>query len=117
MPTPRDEQHAQMLIAGAESTARLLGLSRPTYGGTPVLTQDEANRAFALIKAQLDDDGAQRAILQEPGVQCNGWCVTLEETGIEFWPGHVTDMIGDALRNLGVFAEPVTHCHLGLYPA
>jgi len=88
----------------------------PTYDGTPVLTKAQAERAFELIKAQLDDDGRRRAILQEPGVQCSGWCVTLEETAIEFWPGHVTDMIGNALQKSGVFAEPVTHCHLGLYP-
>jgi hypothetical protein len=87
------------------------------HDDTPVLTKEQAEGAFAMIKAQLDDEGAERAILQEPGVQCRGWCVTLEETSIEFWPGHITDTIGDHLSKAGVFAEPVTHCHLGLYPA
>jgi hypothetical protein len=117
MSTSREEQHVKVVLNAIASTRRLLGLDQPTYGGTPVLTKAQAQAAFAKIKAQLDETGAERAILQEPGVQCNGWCVTLEETNIDFWPGHITDTIGDALQRSGVFAEPVTHCHLGLYPA
>ena len=36
MSTPRDEQHAKMLLAGIESTSRLLGLDEPA----PSITED-----------------------------------------------------------------------------
>lgn len=83
------------------------------------LSRAKAEAAFTLVKETLDGAdtyGTSRAVLQDPGVQCGGWSVTLEETGIDFWPGWVLDRIGDDLQAAGVFAEPVTHCHLGLYP-
>lgn len=92
----------------------------PVYGGTPILTDSKAQQMFAMIKGELTKaipDSAERALLQEPGVQCNGWCVTLETEALDFWPGWLLDRIGDDLRAAGVFAEPVSHCHLGLYPA
>lgn len=120
MTSPRDEQHVKLVIAGIESTSRLLGLEQPTYGGTPVLTKDKAEAVLVLAKAMLalrDPYAADKIILQEPGVQCRGWCLTLEETDIEFWPGWFAEEARSALKGAGVFAEPVTHCHLGLYPA
>lgn len=86
----------------------------------PPLPDAKAEAAFKIVKetlAKRDPGAADRAILQEPGVQCEGWSVTLEETHIDFWPGWVIDMVGDDLDIAGVFAEPVTHCHLGLYRA
>ena len=93
----------------------------PTYDGKPVLTRTQAKDTLSKVKALLAErcpDSAERAILQDPGVQCTGWCITLEASeAFDFWPGYITDGIGDELRTVGVFIEPVTHCHLGLYPA
>lgn len=91
----------------------------PTHDDPPPLTQEQAEAAFELVKltlATVDPGAAKRAILQDPGVQCRGWSITLEETDLDFWPGWVGDQLLDHWPP-GVFAEPVTHCHLGLYPA
>lgn len=85
---------------------------------TEQLTREKAEATFALVKehlAKADPYAAEVVILQEPGVQCDGWSITLEETGIDFWPGWVSEKIGEFGWPEGVFAEPVTHCHLGLY--
>lgn len=85
---------------------------------TEQLTREQAEAAFILVRLALfevDPYGSQRAVLQEPGVQCTGWAITLEETDIEFWPGWVSNKIGEFGWPDGVFAEPVTDYHLGLY--
>lgn len=87
---------------------------------TRPLSRAKADSAFTMVKealSKVDTYGASKAVLQGPGIQCDGWCVTLEETDIEFWPGWVLDRISDDLNASGVFAEPVTHCHLALYRA
>lgn len=84
------------------------------------LSKDTAEAVLTLAKAllsQRDPYAATRIILQEPGIQCRGWSLTLEETDIEFWPGWFAEEVRPILQAAGVFAEPVTHCHLGLYPA
>lgn len=84
---------------------------------TSQLTRDQAEATFTLVKqwlATADPGFAKDAILQEPGVQCDGWCITLE-CDMDFWPGWVCDKIGEFGWPTGVFAEPVSHCHLGLY--
>ena len=125
MTTPRDAQHVKMLLDGIESTARLLGLPDPD-DSYPVLSKDTAEAILTLAKSLLhtvDQWAASKIILQEPGVQCRGWCLTLEETNIEFWPGWLIEQTRsieperDPLTEAGVFAEAVSHCHLGLYPA
>lgn len=81
------------------------------------LTREQAEAAFALVKEHLataDPSYASDAILQEPGIQCTGWAITLE-CDMESWPVWVNDKIGELGWPDGVFAEPVTHCHLGLY--
>lgn len=88
---------------------------------TTPLTRQKAEDTLVKVRTLLAErcpDSAEQAILQDPGAQCSGWCITLEASeAFDFWPGYITDRIGDELQAVGVFAEPVTHCHLGLYPA
>lgn len=118
MPTPRDEQHAEVLIAGVNSTARLLGLDRPTYGGTPVLTPDRAEQAQRAVETWFTRQGYtehEMPVLYRPGHEGPMWVLSLEG-GPEDWPMQVCEALRGTWPD-GIFAEPVTSWCLGLYPA
>lgn len=108
------------------------------------VTRTQAEAALAAIRTQfassLSDDGQQPQLF-EPGFQCSGWAIGWEEgphewTYAAFHGGFDDEMYGLAVeagadreqaRRLatiagvpvpaGVFAEPVNHWCLGLYPA
>lgn len=118
MPSPQQTRFLRDLIEASESTARLLGLEPPTYGGTPVLTEPVARCAQNIVNEWFTARGAARAhdypTLYEPGHEGPMWVLSLEG-GPEDWPMLIGDALGDTLRQLGVFIEPVNHWCLGLY--
>lgn len=118
MPTPRDAQHAKVLIDGVESTARLLGLTLPTYDGTSILTPDQAGQAQRAVEEWFTTHGYEQhemPALYQPGHEGAMWVLSLEG-GPEDWPMQVCEALCDKWP-YGVFAEPVTSWCLGLYPA
>jgi hypothetical protein len=81
------------------------------------LTREQAEACVKIVQAwvgKVDPEAAALATLYEPGFQCGGWAVTLQEQGPEDWPMWVCDMVDDEWPK-GVFAEPVSHWCLGLY--
>lgn len=114
VPTPRDAQHAAMMINAVNSTARLLGLDQSTYNETPVLTAERAEATQHVVQrwfnARGNDDGP---VLYKPGHEGPMWVLSYE--GDYNW----TIRICDDMRGMwpdGVFAEPVSGWCLGLYP-
>lgn len=114
MPTPRDEQHAATMIEGVNSTANLLGLNRPTYNGTEVLTDEKVKEVQRVVEAWFTVRGCDAApALYPPGHEGPMWVLSLE--GYDDW---ATDVSNDDVVKwpAGVWVEPVTAWCLGLYP-
>lgn len=90
----------------------------PTYGGTPILTPDQAEAAAHTVDQWFAVQGYEESEyprMYKPGHEGPMWVLSLEG-GPEDWPMQVCE----ALRGqwpAGVFAEPVTSWCLGLYPA
>lgn len=112
MTSPRDEQHVEIMIAGIESTSRLLGLP-PTYNGKPVITKELATECLAVVKGLLGT-GGEDARLYPPGHEGPYWCVSLE--GHEYdWPYRLSQI--DGAFPVGVWTEAVNGFALALHPA
>jgi hypothetical protein len=90
----------------------------PTYGGTPVLTPDQAEHAQRVandwFKAQGFEDTELPAMYQ-PGHEGPMWVLSLEG-GPEDWPILLSHDDTVTWPD-GMYVEPVTHWCLGLYPA
>lgn len=110
MPTPRETQHIKVVADGIDNTRRLLGLDGPTYDGRPVITEDQANACLTVVRTLL---GTDEATLYPPGHEGPMWVISLE--GWEDWTIRLAAI--DGAFPDGVFAEPVNHWCLALYPA
>lgn len=115
MPTPKDEQHAATMIEGVNSTADLLGIGGPpTYDGTEVLTDGQAQAARTVVDHWFAARGyVDRPALYPPGHEGPMWVLSLEACGE--WSIDVSN--NKALEwPAGVWVEPVASWCLGLYP-
>ena len=92
----------------------------PTYGGTPVLTPDQAEAAAHTVDQWFAIHGyeeSEHPTMYKPGHEGPMWVLSLEGGGDDVpWPIQVCDDLRDKWPD-GVFAEPVNHWCLGLYPA
>jgi hypothetical protein len=83
---------------------------------TQHLSKATAEHCLNLVTIWLAAHGAEEAPkLYEPDFHCGGWAIALEGGPIA-WTLDLTDSDGVTWPK-GVFAEPVNHWCLGLYPA
>jgi hypothetical protein len=84
----------------------------------PQLTHSQAKAVLEMVRAWIattDPYAAKEVRLYEPGFHTGGWSIALEGGPYE-WPMTVCESLR-ATCPVGVFAEPVNHWCLGLYPA
>ena len=116
MTTPRDKQHVEVLLAGIESTGRLLGL--PGSEDVPAIHEPDVIHAFRKVKEHYADfitaDYGPKLIhdWDYPDSGPITWAIVWEE-GPDEWALTVSHAdIFDASR---VFAEPYSGWALALY--
>jgi hypothetical protein len=89
-----------------------------SYQDPDVLPQGKAEVVFEIVKGLLaayDPTYAAEVRLFEPGFHAKGWTIGLE-CELDSWPYLLTGRT-DIRWPADVYAEPVNHWCLGLYPA
>lgn len=80
------------------------------------LARDTMALVVQRFQGEVADVDTYGPTLQEPGEQCPGWAIVWEDGAPEDWAVRA---FADGKTNApaGVFAEPVNHLCIGLYPA
>ena len=74
------------------------------------VTKRQAETTLRKVNRFLDEHGEGEAKLYPPGFHANGWVIAYEG-GSDWWVHHCLEF-----EPKGVFAEPINHWSIGLYP-